>query len=66
MENNQLPTHAKYLMQYEGIYSIMQKLRNKQNANVICRFDRLRTTHSKRQKPCEYWKSNHPPTHLIT
>ena len=31
-------------------YSIVQKLRNKQSAKVIYRFDRLRTAHSKRQK----------------
>ena len=28
-------------------YSIVQKLRNKQSAKVICRCDRLRTAHSK-------------------
>ena len=28
--------------------SIVQKLSNKQSAKVICRFDRLRTSHSKR------------------
>ena len=30
--------------------SIVQKLSNKQSAKVICRFDRLRTAHSKRQQ----------------
>ena len=33
----------------------MQKLSNKQNAKVICRFDRLRTAHSKRQKAICDW-----------
>ena len=28
-------------------YSIVQKLSNKQSAKVICRFDKLRTDHSK-------------------
>ena len=28
----------------------MQKLSNKKSAKVICRFDRLRTAHSKSQK----------------
>ena len=32
-------------------HSIEQKLSDKQNAKVIYRFDRLRTAHSKRQKP---------------
>ena len=31
-------------------YSTVQKLSNKQSAKVICRFDRLKTSHSKRQK----------------
>ena len=31
-------------------YSIVQKLSNKQSGKVICRFDRLRISHSKRQK----------------
>ena len=29
-------------------YSIVEKLSNKQSAKVICWFDRLRTSHSKR------------------
>ena len=31
-------------------YSIVQKLSNKQSAEMICRIDRLRTAHRKRQK----------------
>ena len=42
MENNWAPTHARY--------STVQILSNKQGAKVICRFKRLRTSHSKRQK----------------
>ena len=34
-------------------YTIVQKLSNKQNAKAICKFDRLRTSHSKRQKNIE-------------
>ena len=37
-------------------YSILQKLSNKQSAKVICKFDRLRTAHRKRQKPIGHWK----------
>ena len=47
-------------------YSIVQKLSNKQYAKVICRFDRLITAQSKRQKVYEHWKTYQPPTHLIT
>ena len=45
VENNHLPTHAKYFIQNK--ITIVQKLSNKQSAEVICRFDRLRTTHNK-------------------
>ena len=31
-------------------YSIVHKLSNKQSTKVICRFDRFRTAHSKRQR----------------
>ena len=31
-------------------YSVVQRLSNKQSAKVICKFDRLRTSYSKRQK----------------
>ena len=31
-------------------YSVVQKLSNKRSAKVICRFNRLRTSHSKSQK----------------
>ena len=32
-------------------YSTVEKFSNKQNAKVNCRFDRLGTAHSKKQKP---------------
>ena len=41
--------HIKIFHVSQGI-SIVQKLSNKQSAKMICRFDRLRTSHSKRQK----------------
>ena len=44
VENNQPSMHAKCCIRY----SLVQKLINKQSAKVICRFDRLRTAHSKR------------------
>ena len=45
MENNWPPTHAKIYMLRKVFYST----KIKQSAKVICRFDRLRTAHSKRQ-----------------
>ena len=47
VENNWLPTHANILCNVR--HSKVQKLSNKQSARVICRFDRLRTPHRKRQ-----------------
>ena len=47
MENNWLPTCKNILCYTKN--SIVQKLSNKQSAKVICRLDRLRTAHSKRQ-----------------
>ena len=44
--SNWPPPHAKHFIQNK--ISIVQKLSNKQSAEVICRFDRLRTAHSKR------------------
>ena len=44
-----LISHAHNILHYTR-YSSVQKLSNKQSAEVICRFDRLRTTHSKSQK----------------
>ena len=41
MENNQLAMHAKYLCYIR--YSVVQKLNNKQSANVIYTFGKLRT-----------------------
>ena len=41
--------HAKNILCYTR-YSVVQKLSNKQNAKVIYRFDRLRTSYGKRQK----------------
>ena len=38
---------------------------NKQSAKAICRFERLRTSHSKRQKAIQALKGYHLPTHLI-
>ena len=46
----------------------MQKLSNKQSAKVICRFDRLRTAHSKRQKAIEALEnlsSTHAFDHIV-
>ena len=42
------PHMQKYFMLYDVFY--YAKSYNKQNAKVVCRFDRLRTAHSKRQK----------------
>ena len=36
-------------------YSIVHKLSNKQSAKVICRFDRLKAAHIKRQKAIYEW-----------
>ena len=48
-------------------YFIAQKLSNKQIADVICGFDRLRTcTQQETNKPYEQWKTYRLPTHLIT
>ena len=47
--SRQLPMQAR-IFSCDTRYSIVQKLSNKQSANVICRFDRLRTAHSKIQK----------------
>ena len=47
MENNQPPTHAKYFMLHKTFFCA--ELSNKQSAEVICRFDRLKTAHRKRQ-----------------
>ena len=47
MENNWLPIHASILCNTRC--SIVQKSSIKQNTKVICRFDRLRIAHSKRQ-----------------
>ena len=47
VENNRPPMHAKHL--FKNKISIVQKLSNKQNSEVICRFDRLRIAHSKSQ-----------------
>ena len=49
VENNRPPTQTRILYATQGIYSIAQKLSNKQSAKVICRFNRLRIAHSKRQ-----------------
>ena len=49
VENNRL-THMQNIL-FCTRYSIVQKLSNKQSAKVICKFDRLRTAHNKRQKP---------------
>ena len=49
MENNQLPTHTKILYATQG-NPYCAKLNNKQSAKAICKFDRLRTVHSKSQK----------------
>ena len=43
------PCHKIYYAA-QGIATIVQKLSNKQSAKVICRFDRLRTSHSKRHQ----------------
>ena len=54
--------HAK-LLNFHAAYSIVQKLSNKQSAKVFSRFDRLRTSHSKRQKShmsIERLSSSHP------
>ena len=49
-ENNRPPTHIKInILCYNDVF-YYAKLSNKQNAKVICRFDRLRRVHSKRQK----------------
>ena len=48
MKNNWPHMHAKYFMLHKVFYSA--KLSDQQSTEVICRFDRLRTTHSKRQK----------------
>ena len=45
VENNRPPTHALCYTRY----AIVEKLSNKQSTKVICRFNRLRTAHSKRQ-----------------
>ena len=47
MMSNWPPPHAKHFIQNK--ISIVQKLSNKQSAEVICRFDRLRSAHSKSQ-----------------
>ena len=49
VENNRPPTHANYFMLYK-VFSIVQKLSNKQNAKVGCSFAGLRTAHSKKQE----------------
>ena len=43
---------------------IVQKLSNKQSAKVICRFDRLRTVHSKSQKAIQVME-NLSATHVF-
>ena len=47
----QLPTHAKYFMQHKGFYYAKLSNNYTQSANMICRFGRLRKSHSKKQKP---------------
>ena len=49
VENNWLPMHTKYFIQNKIASSAVQKLSKKQSAEVIFRFDRPRTAHSKRQ-----------------
>ena len=49
-------------------YSIVQKLSNKQSAKVICRFDRLTTSHSNRQKShisIEKLSSSHVSNYIV-
>ena len=48
VDNNRTPTHAKFSCSI--MYYIVQNLNNKQSAKVICRFERLRVSHSKIQK----------------
>ena len=50
MENNRPPTHTNIFHAAQGIATTVQKLSNKQSAKVVCRFDRLRISHTKRQK----------------
>ena len=47
-------------------YTIVQKLRNKQSVEVICRFDKLRTSHSNRQKKLRTSHSNRQKSHITT
>ena len=48
MENYRLPMNVKII--YVAQCILLCYLSNKQSAKVICRFDRLRTAHSKSQK----------------
>ena len=45
-----LAAHTCKNILYYTRYSIVQKVSNKQSAKVICRFDILKTPHSKSQK----------------
>ena len=58
------PTRTQTILYYT-MYPIVQKLSNKQSAKMICRFDRLRTAHSKSHKVIWVIKCFIPHMHLI-